>query len=264
MDVNDSPESENIEDRRGEATSANVSASEGAFTNLDDPSRYEHDEHDEDPKVDIKKITGDEWKYGLTNLGERAVGAGPWMPARRGSLEQQAGRNYIPYAKGGTVTEGPVTRHLQIITKHPKLPNVKVVRNKPIPYLAGSSNDAKTVYIDPSVPRVINVNKKLIDPAGPLSVHEVDGRIAIHLLLEAMQNGKLPQMSKPEMFQMAKEKVGEPAERQYLVDTYGFNQADWDRYQQIMQMLTSKIAHQGLDQAPKDFYTFTHPSVNQS
>lgn len=259
MDYGYFPDTDNIEDRRGDEVSPeNLMKSDNAFSNLD----REH--YVAPPTRSILDITGDEWKDSLSDTANRAVGTGPWLRATRGSLEQQMGRNAIPYAEGGPVIGGPISKHLKLLTRHPTRPDVKVVRNKPIPFLAGSSNDAKTVYLDPAIPRVINVNKKLIDPAGPLSVHEIDERIAIHILLEAAQKGewkptKTGDAVREEIYELAHNKVGDPAERQYLVDTYGFTSADWDRYQQIMHELAARTEKQSLDQAPKDLYTYMYP-----
>src|SRR6185369_11248975 len=115
---------------------------------------------------------------------------------------------------------------------HPHMPDTAVVRDKAVPELVSSSDDGKQVFIDKDVPRSLDVNEKKINPADALAVREIYSRHAEHQL---EQRGQLDEKSAEVV-----DRVGRDAERGYLEEYHGFNEADWNRYQQLMKPLEPK------------------------
>lgn len=152
--------------------------------------------------------------------------------------------------------EGATQRAIESFD-HPDLPNVKVARDQPVKYLAGSSKDMKTVYIDPTVPKTIDVNGMVIDPALPLAVHEIHERAAQHVLRQEIAKGKLSEMTDEQIYRAAHEHGGTAAEKKYLEEQFGFEPKDWDRYQEIMHETAAKTEHEGAAadrRMPADLY----------
>jgi hypothetical protein len=120
----------------------------------------------------------------------------------------------------------------------------KVVRTYDVPYLAGSSNDDRTVYIDRRVPRETTISGVTFDPAEPLSVHEQTEH-------RAMRRG-IP-------YQTAHETVATPAERRW-VESHGI---DWKRYEAFMDGLLAHIEHEHPVHPPPDLYVKPYPHAKQ-
>ena len=121
-----------------------------------------------------------------------------------------------------------------------------IVRKWDVPYLAGSSNDDKTVYIDRRVPKRIAVKRAngkgyvSIDPAEFLAAHETSEH-------KAMRAGK--------SYEKAHIEDGTAAERA-LVKAKGLL---WSHYEEIMDGLLSHIEHEHPKRPPPDLYTKPYP-----
>ena len=118
---------------------------------------------------------------------------------------------------------------------------VTVNRDYDVPYLAGSSLDGKTVYIDKRVPRTLVVKGKSFDPAGALAAHEE----AEH---RAMMSGK--------SYAAAHREDGLPAEKK-VVDAAGVS---WPTYQEQMHRLAEKVTEpEHPKNPPPDLYLKPYP-----
>jgi hypothetical protein len=119
-------------------------------------------------------------------------------------------------------------------------------RSYDVPYLAGSSNDDKTVYIDRRVPKRIAVKRangkgyESIDPAEFLAEHEREEH-------KAMRAGK--------PYEKAHVENGTAAERA-KVKAHGL---DWDHYEEVMDGLLSHIEHEHPKRPPPDLYKKPYP-----
>ena len=116
-----------------------------------------------------------------------------------------------------------------------------IVRNKRVQYLAGSSINNRTVYIDPSVPTEMTVKKidggtGVIDPAEPLAIHET---VENH---EMVVNGRA--------YYDAHTNYATPAEHKWLTDR-GFEVADYERQ---MRVLEDQAAKESIKDEPPDLF----------
>lgn len=134
------------------------------------------------------------------------------------------------------LSDGDTTKPVE---KHAGTP--AIIRKYDVPYLAGSSNDGKHVYVDRRVPRRISVKlasgngRKWVDPAEFLAAHES----AEHA---AMLKGK--------PYLQAHAEDADEAERT-LVKRHGL---DWDHYEKVMDGLLSHIEHEHPKNPPPDLY----------
>lgn len=121
-----------------------------------------------------------------------------------------------------------------------------IIRKYDVPYLAGSSNDGKHVYIDRRVPKRISVKlasgngRKWVDPAEFLAAHET----AEHT---AMLKGK--------PYLQAHTEDADDAERA-AVKKHGLS---WGHYEKIMDGLLSHIEHEHPKNPPPDLYLKPYP-----
>ena len=111
----------------------------------------------------------------------------------------------------------------------------KVDRRYDVPYLAGSSKDDRTVYIDKRVPRRLDINGKTIDPAEPLATHE---RYEHRLMRRGMD------------YKTAHKKATE-AEKAH-VRGMGVN---WNEYEHIIDGYINETEHEKVKNLPPDLYT---------
>ena len=122
----------------------------------------------------------------------------------------------------------------------------KINRKYDVPYLAGSSNDSRAVYIDRHVPPKIAVKRAggkgyvSIDPAHFLAAHEENEH-------KAMKAGK--------PYEKAHVEDGNAAERK-LVKEHGL---DWGHYEKVMDGLLSHIEHEHPKYPPPDLYDKPYP-----
>ena len=117
----------------------------------------------------------------------------------------------------------------------------KINREFDVPYLAGSSNDGRTVYIDKRVPHELVVKGKSFDPAPALAAHE----LAEH---SAMMKGK--------SYVAAHREDGLPAERK-VVEASG---VDWLAYQEQMHKLAENVTEpEKAKNPPPDLYLKPYP-----
>jgi len=113
-------------------------------------------------------------------------------------------------------------------------------RGHDVPYLAGSSNDGRTTYIDKRVPAELTVKGITFDPAKYLDVHETRE----HDLMT---------------------KAGEPyetAHREALQVERAAVEADgidWNGYQEEMHKLVGETEHEQAKTPPNDLYTKPYP-----
>ncbi len=120
-------------------------------------------------------------------------------------------------------------------------PTGAVVRTYDVPWLAGSSNDNKTVFIDRRVPRTIRVKRangngyRMIDPAEPLSIHERSEH-------RAMNAGK--------SYEKAHAENGTADERAWVKG----KGLDWDHYEEVLDGLLSHIEHEHPKRPPPTLY----------
>jgi hypothetical protein len=119
-------------------------------------------------------------------------------------------------------------------------------RKYDVPYLAGSSDDDKTVYIDRRVPKRIAVKRangkgyESIDPAEFLAEHEREEH-------KAMRAGK--------SYEKAHVENGTAAERA-KVEAHGL---DWRNYTEKMDGMLSHIEHEHPKKPPPDLFTKPYP-----
>jgi hypothetical protein len=109
-----------------------------------------------------------------------------------------------------------------------------VVRRYDVPYLAGSSNDDRTVYIDKRVPHRLDINGKVIDPAEPLAVHERHE----HRLMRRGMDYK------------AAHKEATKAEKAHIRGM-GVN---WAEYEHVMDGYINETEHESVKDLPPDLY----------
>jgi hypothetical protein len=114
-------------------------------------------------------------------------------------------------------------------------PRVRIVRNVDVPYLAGASNDGKTVYIDRRVPQRVRIGGKLCDVAKYLAIHETEEH-------KAMRNG-MP-------YAQAHREIATPAERA-AVEADGIS---WTQYEHVLDGYIDETEHERVSRAPKDLY----------
>jgi hypothetical protein len=217
-----------------------------------------------------------------TGLAEQApaqpapVAAKPPVPAPADDIPQPEWQSWYKPPQKTAATELPAdTAGLQAPAptanpvaasgdyEHPTLPNVTVSQRYKIPYLAGSSVDGKTVYIDPRVPDTMDVNGTKIDPRNSLVVREIYERNAIDKMTAARDAGdpKFKDKTDAQIYADAHKTEGTGAERKFLRQQYGFGTKDWARYQQLMKDIVPKTEHETVEagQAPPDLYTFMYP-----
>ncbi|HLG87056.1 MAG TPA: hypothetical protein VKZ79_07655 [Alphaproteobacteria bacterium] len=117
-------------------------------------------------------------------------------------------------------------------------------RTHDVPYLAGSSTDGGTTYIDQRLPAMLDIDGKQLDPAIPLNIHEQTE----HALME--QGGLSYEDA---------HRIATAQEKQY-VEGQG---VDWQKYQDTLQGYigeTEKDAKPGGDtNPPPDLYTKPYP-----
>jgi len=118
---------------------------------------------------------------------------------------------------------------------------VTVNRKYDVPYLAGSSLDGKTVYIDKRIPQKLVIKGKAFDPSSALVAHEE----AEH---KAMMAGK--------SYATAHKEDGLPAEKK-VVDAAGVS---WSAYQEQMHKLAEKVTEpEKTKNPPPDLYLKPYP-----
>lgn len=122
--------------------------------------------------------------------------------------------------------------------EHPQLPGVTIERTQETPKLVSSSEDGRVINIDPRVPKELQVNEKMIDPSLSLSIHEMYRRGGEEYIRSEIAAGRMKPMDDAAIANLARKEAGIPAERAYLEEHHGFNEADWHRYQQVMGELT--------------------------
>lgn len=120
----------------------------------------------------------------------------------------------------------------------------EINREHDVPYLAGSSNDGGTTFIDKRVPTEIKVGSKKIDPAKYLNVHEQTE----HAL---MTIGKLS-YEKAHSIATSKEKSA--------VDHDG---VDWKEYEKVLDGYIDETEHENAKNPPKDLYLKPYPHGKQ-
>jgi hypothetical protein len=113
-------------------------------------------------------------------------------------------------------------------------------RNHDIPYLAGTSNDGATVYIDRRVPTELTVKGKTFDPAPFLAVHE------------RTEHGLM--VRRGESYETAHREALK-AERDAVEDAG----IDWPGYQAEMARLAGATEHEQAKVPPADLYTKPYP-----
>jgi hypothetical protein len=129
-----------------------------------------------------------------------------------------------------------------IVPEHGINSTVVINRRWDVPYLAGASQDGKTVYIDRRVPRKLAVKRKdgrgyiSISPDQFLATHEtVEHRLMVY-----------SQMSYPKAHALATK-----AEKA-AVEAAGIN---WDYYEKKIDGYLAHIEHEKPRQAPPNLYT---------
>lgn len=155
-----------------------------------------------------------------------------------------------PQLKQKALTEGfPLFSSSPILTpvagdpwKQKETPIVD--RSHDVPYLAGSSNDGKTVHIDRRVPETITVGNQTINPAVPLSIHEQTE----HTL-----------MTKNKMSYEDAHKIATAREKEWVLS----RGLDWKSYESIMDGMLSHIEHENPKSPPNDLYLKPYPHDKQ-
>lgn len=168
--------------------------------------------------------------------------------------------NLTPVDHDPFVTEGSISADMArraaaqrtrdaVVRRFPAVPRADggrvdgaaIIRKYDVPYLAGSSNDGKHVYIDRRVPKRISVKlasgngRKWVDPAEFLAAHET----AEHA---AMLKGK--------PYLQAHTEDADDAERA-AVKKHGLS---WDHYEKVLDGLLSHIEHEHPKNPPPDLY----------
>jgi hypothetical protein len=116
----------------------------------------------------------------------------------------------------------------------------KVDRSHDVPYLAGSSNDNRTVYIDRRVPKTIKVGDKTIDPTKYLSVHEETEHALMH--------GRAMPYEIAHHHATQAEKAA--------VEADGVN---WKEYERVLDGYIDETEHEKPKNPPKDLYVKPYP-----
>jgi hypothetical protein len=156
-------------------------------------------------------------------------------------IKREAGGR-VGYEDGGDVAPDPAGG---------RVGGQEVIRKYDVPYLAGSSDDSKRVYIDRRVPRRLSIKlangkgRKWVDPADFLVAHET----AEH---KAMKAGK--------SYEKAHHENGNVAE-QALVRKHGL---DWKHYEEVMDGLADHTEHEHPKNPPPDLYTKPYPHNEQT
>lgn len=182
--------------------------------------------------------------------------------ARNSDLGAEPGEVNAPNSDApNSVTQPGTAPPDTVSADHPALPDVQIIRNRRVPWLAGSSLDRNTVYLNPNVPERMNINGKIIDPAQPLAVHEIAERTAIDKIKENIASGAHAPMGMGKIYDVAHEHGGTMAERRYLMEQHGFNEADFNEYQKQMRALVPAAEHEMLHagDVPHDLYTEMYP-----
>lgn len=133
-----------------------------------------------------------------------------------------------------------------LLTEHGINATVTISRRFDVPFLAGASNDGRTVYIDRRVPRKLAVKRKggrgyvSIAPDQFLATHEtVEHRLMVHQ--------KMPYLKAHAIATHAEKAAVERAG------------ADWDNYEKVMDGLLAHIEHEKPRRAPPDLYLKPYP-----
>lgn len=162
------------------------------------------------------------------------------------------GLNYVPRAEIAYTTPDRAanrTAPLRIVPSTPEehIASVtgdeapKVVSDKQVPYLAGSSNDGSTLYLSPLVPKEMTIKATnggdvTIDPSHPLAVHE---GVEHNLMLKGVPYETAHRVA-----------LGE---EQKVVNQLG---GDWQSYQNQMHPLAEQAEKQPIKEKdlPPDLY----------
>jgi hypothetical protein len=116
----------------------------------------------------------------------------------------------------------------------------QIDRTHDVPYLAGSSKDGGTTFVDKRIPPTIKVNDKVVDPAKYLNVHEQTE----HAL---MTIGKMPYHK---AHAVATEKEKEAVEKDGV---------DWKEYEKVMDGYIDETEHENAKNPPKQLYLKPYP-----
>ena len=108
-------------------------------------------------------------------------------------------------------------------------------RDHDVPYLAGSSKDGGTTFIDKRIPQTINLDGKVVDPSKYLNVHEQTE----HALMEY---GKMP-YKQAHSIATDKEKAA--------VQGDGL---DWKKYEETLNGYAKGTEDEDPENPPKDLY----------
>lgn len=120
----------------------------------------------------------------------------------------------------------------------------EIDRTHDVPYLAGSSKDGGTTYIDKRIPAKIKVGDKEIDPSKYLNIHEQTE----HAL---MTIGKLP-YKKAHAIATDHEKKAVTADK-----------IDWKKYEEVLDGYIDETEHEDAKKPPKDLYLKPYPHGKQ-
>jgi hypothetical protein len=131
------------------------------------------------------------------------------------------------------IVEGPWTQAAtEASYPHPDMPEVTIDRSRNRVLQVSLSPEDKTVYINKSVPSMIDVAGKPLDPAYPMAAREVMRHNIQAELVENAKKGAAP-MERDHMFETAK-RAGEIAEQTWL-ESRGYNV---DAYREAMDKIT--------------------------
>lgn len=158
------------------------------------------------------------------------VSGAPSVGSENGRLGMPSGNQSIPAGTGANAPgiAGVGARSIAVDNSHD------------IPYLAGSSNDGKTVYIDRRVPATMTVGDKTFDPRKYLMVHEL------------RENHEMTINGQPyETAHRAALNVEKAA-----VEGDGIN---WNGYQEQMQKMAAQTQRESPTNPPSDLYTKPYP-----
>lgn len=136
----------------------------------------------------------------------------------------------------GSVASLPVNEFKDWVSKGKRTQPLKVDRTHTDPYLAGISDDHRTLYIDKRVPKTLTVKGKTFDPAKYLGVHEEAER-------KLMDNG---------MKYEPAHRLALKSERKAVVA----DGIDWNGYQEVMHRLAAITQREKPAQSnpPRDLY----------
>lgn len=120
----------------------------------------------------------------------------------------------------------------------------EINRDHDVPYLAGSSKNGGTTYIDKRIPKLIKVGDKEVDPAKFLNIHEQTE----HAL---MTTGKMP-------YKQAHAIATDHEKKAVQVD-----KLDWKKYEEVMDGYIDETEHEEAKKPPKDLYLKPYPHGKQ-